>query len=160
MKQRRRMKNEAGLKAGIIIAFLIALTSGYTPGERPADRILGKWMSSQGNLIVEIFKEASTFKGRVVWFKDTDDKSHPMDLRTDQHNPDQSLRNRKVIGLVVLKDLTYNSKFNRWENGRIYDVKSGKEWDSSVWLTKEGLLRVKGYWHFELLGQTMTFRRI
>jgi hypothetical protein len=37
---------------------------------------------------------------------------------------------------------------------------SGKEWDAVAWITGKQLLKVRGFWHFELLGQTMAFRKI
>ena len=159
MKQFGQLKNGMGWKRIIIGYLIIQLTSAYTTSEHPSDRILGTWISSQRNVIVEIFKEIGTYRGRVLWFDDSDDKSSPMNSRKDRYNPNPALREQKVIGLVVLKNLMYNSRYNRWEHGKIYDVQSGKEWDSSVWLTKDGLLKVKGYWHFELFGKTMTFKR-
>ena len=144
----------------VLIGFLAFLHFGVTGRvQPPSDQILGKWISTQGNVIVDVYKESDAFKGKVVWFKDTDDKSRPMATRTDIHNPDPALRDRKIIGMDVLTGLEYNNAQNRWEHGKIYDVKTGKEWSTSVWITKEGLLKVKGYWHFEFLGQTMTFRR-
>ena len=160
MKQSGQLKGRRGLKALIVIVFTILHGPVYVHGQAPADNIVGKWMSSQRNVIVEIFKETNTYQGRVVWFDDSDNKSSPMNERIDQNNPNPALRKQKVIGLIVLRYLTYDAMENRWENGKIYDVQSGKKWDSSVWITKDGLLKVKGYWHFEIFGKTMTFKRV
>ncbi len=123
------------------------------------DQILGKWISLEGNLIVLVYKERSDFKARVFWFDDSDDKTNPMNLRTDSHNLNPKLRNRKIIGMEVLHDLKYHSSTNSWEDGIIYDANSGREWNSCVSLTKDGLLQVKGYWHFKFISQTITFIR-
>jgi len=45
-----------------------------------ANAILGKWMSVDNNLEVEVFKDGDSFKAKVLWFDDSDDKSKPMYL--------------------------------------------------------------------------------
>ena len=122
--------------------------------------ILGKWMSTDGNVTVLVFKERDQFNAKVIWFDDSDDKNKPMNTRTDQQNPDIALRNRKIIGLEVLRNLKFNASTNRWEKGIIYDARTGKEWNLSALLTKNGMLEVKGFWHFEFISQTMTFKKI
>jgi len=124
------------------------------------DQIVGKWMSVEGNITVQVLKEGNRFKATVLWFDDSDDKAKPMNTRTDEHNPDRTLRNQKIIGLQVLRNLKYNPKTSQWEDGIIYDSRTGKEWNSSVCLTNEGLLKVKGFWHFELISRTASFKKV
>jgi uncharacterized protein (DUF2147 family) len=109
----------------VFITILFLFTSCFSYAQEPSNRIAGKWISVQGNVIVEVFKDFNIYKGKVVWFKDTDDTTRPMNTRTDIHNPDINLQRRKVLGLQVLEGLTYNTSTNRWENGKIYDVKTG-----------------------------------
>jgi len=141
-----------------ILSFFIA--SGFAYAQEPSNRIVGKWISIQGNVIIQVFKDSYAFKGKVIWFRDTDDKSRPMNSRTDIHNPDVNLQSRKILGLDVLEGLTYTARGNRWENGRIYDVKTGRVWSSTIWMESEDLLKVRGFWHFEFIGRTMNFRRL
>ncbi len=124
-----------------------------------AEAILGHWMSTRRNVKVQVYRDGNEFKGRVTWFKDTDDPSKPMTTRTDENNPDPKLRQRKVLGMQVLSRLRYNAKSKRWENGKIYDPKTGRQWSSVAYLDEEGVLNVKGYWQFEFIGRTMRFRR-
>lgn len=146
------------------ILLYIILTALFAPGFSPSteqpDRILGKWISLQRNVIVEVFKDSSRYKGKIVWFDDSDDKSRPLNERRDINNPDTNLRNRKIIGLDVLVGLTYNKKCNCWQNGKIYDTNSGKVWSSSIKMESGNLLKIRGFWHFEFLGRTMTFKRL
>lgn len=127
---------------------------------RNSDSILGKWMSSESNLEVEVFRTGSEYRARVVWFDDSDDKAAPMPDRCDTKNPDKALRYRKIIGLEVLHGLVYSPDDNEWQDGKIYDSSSGKTYDAKAWITKSGILKVRGYWHFQFLGQTMDFRKI
>ncbi|MBU1373367.1 MAG: DUF2147 domain-containing protein [Bacteroidetes bacterium] len=134
--------------------------AGVTPITTAENLILGRWISLQKNVIVEIYKENNEFKAKVCWFNDDDNPAKPMAMRTDLHNPDVNLRSRKIIGLDILKELTYNSQSQRWEGGMIYDPLSGREWSSVVYFSDDGLLQVKGFWHFEFISKTMTFKRL
>ncbi|MEO9145553.1 MAG: DUF2147 domain-containing protein [Ginsengibacter sp.] len=123
-------------------------------------QIIGRWMSTENNLEVEIYKVGGTYKAKVLWIDDSDDKTRPMNTRCDLRNPDEALRKRKIIGLVVMNGLIYNKENNDWEQGKIYDPQHGKDWNAKASLTKGGLLRVRGYWGFQLLGKDLLFRKI
>jgi len=144
----------------LIFSALLFLLSGASMSPDAAEAIVGKWMSTENNLEVEVFRVNSEFKARLVWFDDSDDKSDPMDTRCDKKNPRRELRSRKVIGLEVMHGLSYNPDDNEWQHGWIYDSSSGKIWNAKAWVTKDGLLKVRGYWHFEFLGQNMSFKRV
>jgi uncharacterized protein (DUF2147 family) len=124
----------------------------------PAEQICGKWESSDKNLIVLVYMKDNKFQGKIIWYSDTGGK--PMDYGTDKRNPDPALRSRKILGMSVLRDLSYQPATNSWEDGIIYESKNGREWNASVYIDKHGFLKVKGYWHFKLIGKTMTFFRV
>lgn len=124
------------------------------------DAILGKWMSSENNLAVEVYRQQAAYKARVIWFDDSDNKTKQMNDRVDEKNKDKTLRNRKIIGMEALRDLQYNKDDNEWQHGIIYDSSSGKEWDAKAWINDDGRLKVRGYWHFALFGQNMTFKKM
>ncbi|TFF35373.1 DUF2147 domain-containing protein [Mucilaginibacter psychrotolerans] len=140
---------------------LIAVNAGKTAPASVAaeEQICGKWQNQEKNLIVQVFKEDSQFKAKIVWFNNgAGDKA--MESWTDKHNPDPALRNRKLLGMNVLEKLVYKPETNSWEDGMIYDAQAGKHWNSSAYINNEGALKVKGYWHFKFIGRTMTFNRI
>ena len=124
-----------------------------------ADLVCGKWMSTEKNLIVQVYKEGNDYKAKVVWFKNVD-TSKAMDEWTDKHNPDPALRHRKLIGMSILEGMDYVPKTNSWEHGKIYDAKNGRHWSASAYIDKAGLLKVTGYWQFKFIGRTMTFTRV
>src|SRR5471030_2258918 len=101
--------------------FLVLITSSFasqgrsTPSE---EQLCGKWETLEENLIIQVYRENNTFKAKIIWFKDGDPRL--MNNWTDRRNPDAALRSRKIIGLSVLRDLTYNADTNTWENGMIY----------------------------------------
>jgi len=153
----------------VVFYCLIAVfTTGYvnkssaqilTTGVLPQDKILGKWMSVEKNVMVNVYKNGSKYGAKLVWFDDSDDKSKPMNARVDFKNPDKSLQNRKLIGMEVVDNLDYNPSTSSWENGVIYDAKNGRNWSSAATITSDDELKVTGYWHFKFLGKTMVFKR-
>lgn len=146
------------LLISILFTWIVAVPGLSSPLKEEA--ILGKWMSSENNLEVEIYRANNEFKARIIWFDDSDNPSEPARSRLDIKNPDKTLRTRKLIGMEVLTGLTFNSKDEEWQNGHIYDCSSGKKWNAKLWLTKEGTLKVRGYWHFEFLGENMSFKKV
>lgn len=147
--------------ASLCMIYLILLSplmaSKAVAQKNNPDRILGKWISEKKNLIVEIYRHEREYKAKILWFSDLDDLDRPACVRTDNQNPDPALRNRKILGMDVLKLLSYNKNTNSWENGVIYDALSGKEWSSYVYMNENGTLRVKGYWHFKFINKSMDF---
>lgn len=121
--------------------------------------IIGRWITLQKNLAVEVYKKNNNYRAKIIWFK-VEDTTRPMNTRLDEKNPDPALRNRKWLGMEVLHNLKYNSENEEWENGIIYDAKHGREWDSIAWINKGGLLKVKGYWVFKFISETLTFEKM
>lgn len=148
------------MKYVALAAIIVSMASFKKPFNNGADSIVGKWIASDDkNLIVQVYKSGNEFKANIVWFDDTDDKTRPMATRCDTKNPDKNLRNRKLIGLEVLRGLTYNADDDEWQEGHIYDPSSGKEYNAKAWLTSDGNLKVRGFWHFEIFGQNMCFSK-
>lgn len=139
---------------------ILILFSGFTYSAEQPNLFLGKWISQEGNVIVQVIEDSGSFKGKILWFDDTDDLSRPMNVRTDIKNPDVNLRSRKILGLDVLVGLTYNADCNCWQNGKIYDTNSGRIWSSSVKIEQDNVLKIRGFWHFEFIGRTMIFKRL
>ena len=146
------------LKSLAFVFLLIATVQNKTVTVSDCDQICGKWMSSEKNLTVLVYKSGDQFKAKIIWFRD--DPTLPMDEWKDKNNPDPVLRSRKILGMEVLRDLKYDTDGNSWEDGMIYDAKHGREWNASAYINKEGLLKVKGYWHFKFIGRTLTFHRV
>ena len=139
------------------IAILFNFITTTSLAQTTPDVILGKWITASGNCIVEVYKQNQEFKAKILWFKAT---KKPMDDWTDEKNSNIALRKRKLLGMDVVRGLRYNSDEKQWVDGMIYDASTGKEWNSIVWLTKDNLLKVKGYWLFRFLSETKTFKRV
>lgn len=148
------------MKYAVLAAIIISMTAFKKPSGNTADKIIGKWIANEDkNVIVQIYKAGNEFKAKIIWFDDSDDKTRPMATRYDTKNPDKNLRSRKLLGLEVLRGLTYNAEEDEWQDGHIYDPSSGKEYSAKAWLAADGTLKVRGYWHFEIFGQNMCFTK-
>ncbi|TXF79604.1 DUF2147 domain-containing protein [Chryseobacterium sp.] len=139
--------------------FFFFLFCSAAGAQSRADALLGKWLSTDRNVAVEIFKKDGDYRAKVLWFDETMGSGKPLHQRHDTENPDPDLRKRKIIGMEILDGLQYNSRLNSWEKGRIYDASSGRYWDSAATITANGLLKVRGYWKYKWIGKTMTFTK-
>lgn len=132
------MRKISGL---FILVFLLPLT-GVSGQNSAADDILGTWLNADKDAHIKIYKERGEYFGKIIWLKT------PIDPETgkpklDKENPDPKLRSRKTLGLVILKDFVFDD--DEWEDGSIYDPKSGKTYNSYMKLENKDKLAVRGY---------------
>ncbi len=120
-----------------------------------ADAIVGKWMNKDKEAHIQISKKGSQYFGKLVWLKNPKDEGGK--AKTDVNNPKTELRNRPLQGLEILKNFVYNDGV--WEDGTIYDPKSGKTYSCKLTL-KDNKLNVRGYIGVSLLGRTDVWTRV
>jgi len=112
-----------------------------------AQDIKGKWITEAGDAQVEIYESNGKVNGKIVWLQKGPDTK-------DTHNTDESLRSRKLMGVNILSGLT--KKKDKWEGGRIYNPKNGKNYKCAIWPECDKL-KVRGYIGF--LYETQTWKR-
>ncbi|MFL0207158.1 DUF2147 domain-containing protein [Aquirufa sp. 2-AUSEE-184A6] len=139
------------MKKGIfsfITLLFISLTSFANSG---VDAILGEWLSQEKDGKIIIFKQGDQYFGKISWGKTPGKK--------DTNNPDEKLRNRELVGAVILKNFKFTG--SAWENGTIYDPKSGKTYDC-ILKVKDGnkTLDIRGFVGTPMFGRTSTWSRI
>jgi uncharacterized protein (DUF2147 family) len=137
--------------------FLMLQMQAQNKNNDDADKILGKWMSAENDLKVEVFKQNGQYRAKVIWF--ACEHGIPMQNFQDSNNPNSSLRNRPWLGLQVLDNLHYNGG-TEWNNGSIYDPNSGHTFSSVCRLKEYNTLTVRGYWMYEWIGKNLTFYRV
>ena len=143
------------MKSGFFVSnlfLLICFLSLNLYGQATPDAILGIWFNEEKDAKIKVYKEDGKFDGKIVWHKTGDDIS-PF----DQKNPDPELRTRKKVGLVILSDFDFKS--GQWENGTIYDPKSGKTYSCVIKMQKDGSLNVRGYIGISLIGRTTNWTK-
>lgn len=119
------------------------------------DAVTGEWYTSEGTSVVEIYKCGDLYCGRIVWLKNP--KNEGGKDKVDVKNPDEIRRNRKIMGLEILTGFKYKDE-NRWEDGKIYDPKTGKTYSCKMQLEGNDL-KIRGYVGFSLFGRTAVWTK-
>lgn len=138
-------------------AFLLFFISCVHATHSP-EQIFGKWISEEGDFIVDIYKVGNKFNAKLIWFNTTDTDLN-LETTTDYKNTDVDLRKRKLIGMEVLQNLIYNIKNSNYKEGTIYDATTGKGWTAFAFLNPKYLLVIKSYWQFKFISKTLTLKR-
>lgn len=135
---------------------LFFLITGFN-AKIPANQVVGIWESEEKNLQIEMFEDNGHFAGRMIYFKCSSDSV--MRSLEDSENPDKRHVGRKLLGLKLVEELSYQGD-NVWGNGKIYDTNSGYTWDARIQLTGPNTAIVRGYWKFRWIGRSMVFNRL
>jgi len=125
-----------------------------------AKDVLGKWLNEDKDAHIEIFMKGDKFFGKLVWIKDPID-SETGKPKLDKHNPDPELQKRPSLGLELLTNFVFDD--DEWEDGEIYDPKTGKTYSCYMEFPDEdnlNRLKIRGYVGVSLLGKTTYWTRV
>ena len=78
--------------------------------------------------------------------------------KTDPLNPDEKLRSRARLGMVMMNNFTH-IEGNVWDDGNLYDPKKGKDYSGMITLADENTLDLRGYIGFSFIGRSSTWTR-
>lgn len=142
-------------KIGTFFSALLMLTmwSGTmaVAQSHKADDILGTWLNEEATGKIQLYKENGKYFGKVVWLKEPNDKVTGKP-RTDVENPVEKLRSTPLVGLVNMRDFTFDGK-EEWSGGNIYDPKNGKTYKCYIRFEGPNKLKVRGYIGVSLIGR-------
>lgn len=125
--------------------------------QKESDRITGVWFNGEKSSKIEIYETKNgSFAGKIIWLKEPNDASGKPKL--DSKNPDDKLKKRPIMDLVILTGLTSDGK-TKYVNGKIYDPKSGKTYSAKAELTNNNTLALRGFIGVSLVGRTDTWTR-
>ncbi len=143
-----KIRNLILLAMGLLIYPFAQINAQEVQG----DDIIGVWLNEDKDAHVEIYKDGAVYFGKIIWLKE------PIDELTgkpklDDDNEDESLRDRPVMGLNLLKDFTFDGD-DEWEDGSIYDPKNGKTYSCFMEFKDDSkkTLKVRGFIGFSLIG--------
>jgi uncharacterized protein (DUF2147 family) len=120
----------------------------------PPESILGQWWTEgeEGRPSAKVrFTRAKdgTYTGVLVW--------SPKPTK-DIHNPDSKLRDRSVVGIVLMWNLRYAD--GQYEDGYVYNPEDGGTYRMKARMESADRLLVRGYLGVALFGQTQTWTRV
>lgn len=134
---------------------LILILSFITFVSYAQDITKGTWYNSEKTATVKFYTQGGKLYGKIVKLKEPTKDGKP---RVDEFNPDKSKRNTPLVGMVFLKNFK-QANAKDWEEGEIYDPKTGKTYSSEMKLENENILKVRGYIGISLIGKTTVFTR-
>lgn len=137
----------------IITCIIVISSVSESIAQNNPDDILGVWYNEEKTGKIEVFKEKGKYMGKIVW---VDVK--PGDSGLDDNNPDPKLQKKPLVGLLILKNFTYED--GEYSNGEIYDPKNGKTYSCYMKMESADKLFVRGYVGFSLIGRTTYWARV
>jgi len=135
--------------------FSIALCFSATAQQ--AETILGTWLTSSKEAKVEITQKGDSYFGKIIWLKEPNNPDGTP--KTDKKNDDESMHKTPILGYQILKNFKFKAKDHSWEDGTIYDPKSGNTYDCIIEAPENDVLEVRGYIGLSLFGRTDTWTR-
>lgn len=146
------------MKSSILkqLTFVFLFFTSFATLAADPDDILGLWKNGEGTGIVQIYKKGDKYYGKIVWLKVTNDPDGTP--RKDINNPEASLRSRPLKGLENLRGFQYAGD-GKWENGNVYDPKTGNDYSCEMTLVNPNTLEVRGFIGISLFGRTDVWKR-
>ncbi|KAB7727266.1 DUF2147 domain-containing protein [Rudanella paleaurantiibacter] len=136
----------------VIVSLLVwvSLTNAASAQKDP-NAIVGEWLSDQKDRRIQIYRQGGSYFGRITWGTGT--------VSNDEKNPNPTLRNRPLLGLVLLQNLRFDGK-NTWQDGTIYDPREGKTYACKVSLESNNRLNIRGFMGLSMFGRTDVWTRV
>lgn len=126
------------------------------------DEVLGVWKTNGDRSRIELYRCGDQVCGKVSWLREpkfTTPGDGPVgETKIDRRNPDPALQQRPILGLQVIKGLTYTGE-NTWEKGTCYDPESGNSYKCNMRFIPPDKLKMRGYIGFSFIGRTYTLTR-
>jgi len=141
----------------IVLILLFLVLSIFASAQTNAN-LVGQWYNPDDDIVITFFEENETVSGKITWMKFPNDKNG--NPKADLLNPDESLRNRSRIGMLMMYDLTHIAG-NIWDNGSLYIAEKGKIYSGMMKLKNENTLNIRGYIGFSFFERySSTWTRV
>ena len=118
--------------------------------------IVGEWYNAEKDAVITLFEENESVSGKITWMQfPNDDNGNP---KTDPLNPDENLKSRARMGMVMMSGFAYDSD-SVWDDGELYDPKKGKTYSGMMTLKDKNTIDLRGYIGFSFIGRSSTWTR-
>jgi uncharacterized protein (DUF2147 family) len=115
--------------------------------------ICGIWWNKDKDAKIKIYSSYGKYFGQIHYLLNPID-SVTNKPKLDKNNPDKEARKRPVMGLLILKNLEWDESDQEWDDGDIYDPKSGNTYSLTIKLKDKNTMELRGYLGISLLGRT------
>jgi uncharacterized protein (DUF2147 family) len=142
-------------RIGPVLAILVLGVLGPGKARAAADNAVGLWRTEDGKGLREMFSCGERLSGRLAGFTP---RPGSTGIPVDDNNPDPARRTQPLCGLMLMGDFRRTAE-GAWEDGWIYDPKSGQTYHASVRPDGPDRLRLRGYVGIPLFGKTQVWIR-
>ena len=120
-------------------------------------QIEGEWFNEEKDAIITIEKGSdNSYFGKITWMKfPNDENGNP---KKDPLNDDENLRSRSRLGMKIMYDFVYDGE-DEWDDGEIYDPKSGNTYSGTINMISKNRLNLRGYVGISWFGRTSHWTR-
>ncbi len=137
-------------KIKLTISLIIILASNLYAQQ--GDEIIGKYRLPN-KLEVEIFENNGKYYGKIIALNGYEDGQ-----TKDINNPDRSIRDKPLIGKVIIENLEYDSKERKWLNGSMYGPEKGMIFNLKITEVRQNEIIVVGSKYF--FRKTLEWQKI
>lgn len=145
------------MKKIILIAVITFMLASFGYSQNKAEAITGLWYTEEKDSKIEVYKKGDSYFGKIVWLSDSVGPNN--DIRRDVNNENEELQRRPLLGLTIVQELEWDAAEEEWNNGEIYDPRSGNTYSAYAKLEEPNKLKLRGYLGFSLLGRTTYWTR-
>lgn len=145
------------LKSMVFLATLLFLGIQVSAQSYKANDILGYWFNEEKDAKVEIYEANGKYFGKVVWLKEPNEPDTGLP-KLDDENSDEELQKRPIMGLLLMKEFVFDDE-DEWEDGEIYDPKSGNTYSCYMKFDSKDVLKVRGFIGISWIGRTTYWTR-
>jgi uncharacterized protein (DUF2147 family) len=138
-----------------VAAFILILLQANLSWASDRLSAIGVWKNEDATF--EIFENEGKLSGKIIALKEpqTPEGKEKLDI----HNPDPAKRERPIVGLVFMSGFSRKNDV-RWEDGTIYDPKTGNTYSGSMELEGPETIKVRGFIGISLIGRTDLWTRV
>lgn len=136
----------------LLVAFTCAvmMTFSVTARAQNAGDVLGTWRHPDNGSLIKVYNCGSKLCAKVVQVADPS--------RKDDKNPNPKLRNRPVVGVVIMSGGKKTGKAS-WK-GKLYNTLDGKTYNGTLTLLDKKHLKLEGCVLGGLICQGPTWTRV
>jgi uncharacterized protein (DUF2147 family) len=136
----------------IIILIALSLLGVNSYSQNP-DKIIGKY-HLPNKLDVEIYKvEKNKYNGKIIALNGFEDGQ-----TTDINNSEESKQKNRLIGMEIIKGLSFDSDDKQWVDGEMYGPEKGMTFNLKITEMRENEIEVVGSKFF--LWHTLVWKKI
>lgn len=136
----------------VLLAWAVSRAGAAAPEPSPE----GLWLTENKDGVVEIYRCGDRLCGKLAWLRLKPGGENPRAL--DINNPDPTRRDQPLCGLAFMQDFRMAGPTD-WEDGSIYDPRSGDTYHTTLALQPDGALRLRGYIGISLFGRSEVWTR-